>query len=78
MTLGIRRKQFMLLKETGQDLKGFGLFYFTAKYEERGFAVGLEEKYVPLVRLCAVREKVLPYGKETIDQPEKVAKLAQC
>jgi len=40
--------------------------------------VGLEEKYVPLVRLCAVRERVLPYGKETIDQPEKVAKLARC
>ncbi len=38
----------------------------------------LEKKYVPLVRLFAVREKLLPYGKETIDQPEKVAKLARC
>lgn len=37
----------------------------------------LETNYVPLVRLCTVKEKFLPYGKEGISKPEKVVKMVR-
>ena len=33
--------------------------------------------YVPLVKIYMVKEKKLPYGKESIDHPQKVVKLAR-
>lgn len=33
--------------------------------------------YVPLIKLHMVKEKELPYAKEIIDNPQKVAKLAR-
>lgn len=34
-------------------------------------------QYIPVVRMCAVKDKEIPYGKETIDSPEKVAMLCR-
>lgn len=36
-----------------------------------------ERKFVPLVRLYAVKEKVLPYGKEKLNIPQKVVELSR-
>lgn len=36
----------------------------------------LRENYLPLVKLKMVKENAMPYGKERLDSPEKVAELA--
>ena len=35
----------------------------------------LKTKYVPLVRIHAVKERLLPYGQEEISSPERVVKM---
>lgn len=37
----------------------------------------LETNYVPLVRLCTVKEKFLPYGGESISTAEKAVKMVR-
>ena len=34
-------------------------------------------QYVPVVRICAVKDKEIPYGRKTINSPEKVAEFCR-
>lgn len=38
----------------------------------------LENRYVPLVRTCIVKERLLPYGKESVCTPQKVVQMLKC
>lgn len=52
-----------------------GSGYFYAQKEEK--MKKLETNYVPVVRVYAVKERYLPYGKEAVSHPKDVVKLVQ-
>lgn len=49
----------------------------TGMNDNKGKVIKMQEYYLPLIKLQAVKEKDIPYGKKQICNPENVAAMAR-